>query len=63
MAKTKRYKMAIRKGMFFPSDFKRMPEKTVIYIERGLIIDLKAMGEVIEDGKKTKNKVRNVRKK
>ena len=32
--------MAVRDGLFFPEDFAKLHRRHVIYIERGVIIDL-----------------------
>ena len=35
----------IKSGLFFPSDFGKMPKNTVIYIKAGLIMDLDKLTE------------------
>ena len=37
--------MLVNDGMFFPEDFTRMPRGHVIFIKRGVIIDLDKLGQ------------------
>ena len=38
--KSKPASVAVNEGMFFPSDFAKLPKRTVIFIKRGRIIFL-----------------------